>query len=524
MPINKSMSSSIYDYIDHSIEVLHDKYQEEQVEENDADADEENDADADENNDDGLSVGKKLRPFCHKVLVHPSSQSWIKWALLFMVFRVKNPIQWANFLSLNKPIRQILYHYKTQLMKLLRVKQQNRNEFQLLLKKFSNFVTCTFLYKATLDNYSVPKDYFIVDFFSNYYGQLNPPSKSQILVEPKVSKYVKLSTYKKCRYYKQLRSIYENKEFVIFPLLYAQILSNYLTPTKYKLNQRYLSSFIKKNFLNPIWINFTLGRKYYRIDWFNLLVTYLLQNFVLGVVIAGYNFKEMLLDKLYEIKHGKRSADSQSSILRNYLIYCLHRSNSILNFIYCPNLLSILLIILTAPIFKLLNPLSGQMSLNTLQSYYLKNSKTFFKTYTKLIGFTAGFVTICLNALILIPDIGYDNIDSTSGGGGGDDDDDYTDFNQNSINPVRSLSKEFLNSLNLYLFRVILLSKWRITKENLPLFQKVKMSTYNRIETILMCFGFFKFMNLNDFINGKRAVETDRISNDNMIKMAQFVM
>lgn len=536
MSVSNLMSSSIYNYIDHELETIEDNLENTERE-----------------------IAKNLQPVYKKVLFHPSLRNWLKWAILFLIFRVQNPVQWANFLSLNKPIRQILTHYKSRIIKLLsyikRLDSKTPN-LQLFIQYFSNLSTCVFLYLASVNNDLVPKDYFAVDFLSTYYGNLNPPLKSQILVTPRFSKYSKLSHYKSSRYYKQIRAIYDHKEYIIFPILYAQLLSNYLTPTKYKLNQRYFSPFIKRNFFNPIWINFSMGVNYNRMDWFNLASTYALQNIVLLVVIAGYNFKEKILDKFYEMKHGKRSKDEEVPILKNFVVYCAHRSNSILNFIYCPNLISILLIALTARVFKMLTPLSGHYQANMLQTYYLRNKKTFFKTYTKLIGFVAGFLTLSLNSFNLIPDVGYTKPNKRKAEDGYnvsdddydvydndyDDDEDDDDDNKidnhnryfNKVNeerkkdatnpPLRLISKEFLSSLDLYLFQVILLSKWRIIKSFHPFFSKVKLKTYNRIETILMCFGFFKYMNLNDFINKtKMADDRERIAGDYTIKAANYV-
>ncbi|CAK9440994.1 uncharacterized protein LODBEIA_P48630 [Lodderomyces beijingensis] len=499
------MPGSIYTYIDESLTHLDEKLEEESA-----------------------KISKQVPPFYRRILFHPALRNWVKWSLLFSIFRVQNPIQWANFLSLNKPIRELLHHYHRILMKLLWFSPNDKSRFQAFIQHFSNFITCTFLYFATVRNNQVPKDYFIVELFSGYYGDLNPPSKSQILVEPRLSKFLKLSTYKQTKWYNLVKTGYDHKEYVIFPILFAQILSNYLTPTKYKLNQRYLSPFIKRNILNPIWINFSMGINYNRMNWVNLATTYLLQNLVLSLVVAGYNFKELILDKFYEIKFGKRSKQDEVGIIENFVAYCFHRSNAILNFIYCPNLISIFLLAVTAPVLRLINPIRGRKPANALQSYYIRNSKSFFKTYTKLVGFTAALATLGLNSLNLVPDLWFDKTLAQKIRLEEEEkqayDDEENEENKEEKAPIRLISKGFLNALDLYLFRVILLSKWRIVKSNHPFFKQVKLSWYNKIETALMCIGFFKYMNLNNFIHGKRSVEKDRISGNSTMRAANFVM
>ncbi|KAI5965774.1 uncharacterized protein KGF55_001137 [Candida pseudojiufengensis] len=469
MSINDLMSNSIYNYID-QLEAKEDEILEETI---------------------PKSIYKKI-------LNHPSLSRWIKYSIIFYILRIPNPIQWANFITLNKPIRQALKNLNN-----------SKHYFSntLSIDRISNLITCIFLYFASINNYKLPKDYALISFLTTYHGELNPPSKSQILVIPNFSKYFKISYYKNKSYYSLLKSCYDNKEFVIFPLLFAQLLSNYLTPTKYKLNQRYISPFMKRYILNPIWINFQLGHNHKYLNWLNLLGTYSLQNLILALGIAGISFKSLILDKFYEIKYGKRDKDSESSIIKNYLVYIFHKSNSIINFIYLPNLISMELISLTSPIFKVLN---SSKNLG-LQYFYLNNQKQIFKNYIKLIGFIAGLITMIINSKKMIPDFGYNKTIAKQ----------YDEYEE-EVPKIRYLSKQFFNDLNIYLFKTILLSKWRITKTHHPTFSKIQLSIWNQIETLIMCFGFYKMMNLNDFIK-LRAIDKDRISQDYAIKVANFV-
>lgn len=279
----------------------------------------------------------------------------------------------------------------------------------------------------------------------------------------------------------------------------------------------YLSPFLKRYILNPIWINFSLGRNYSRINWKNLATNYVLHNVVIAAVVAGYSFKDRVLDRFYAIKYGYGSPDSEASVLQNYAAYVYHKSNSITNLIYTPNLVSILLIAVSSPMFTLL----GSSRYPELHRLYVSNQKLVFKTYTKVIGFVAGLVAIQLNYMQMIPDWGYNKRVEAEFKVTGDNVIYEEDIDE--VPSARLFSKQFYNELNMYLFKLVVLSKWRILKTYHPLFSKLHLSLWNKLETVLMCFGFFKMMNLNDFINGHRTIESERISKDYSIKVANFV-
>ena len=186
--------------------------------------------------------------------------------IIFKILRIKNSLYWTNFVTLNKPIKQLLIQNSN-------TKDENTHRH---LNKWANAISCIFLYCATVDNKLIPKDYLLIYLLINYVGKLNTPSNTKILVSPKYSQYLKVNNYKPW-----LNQLYKQKHFIIFPAIVAQILSNYLTPTKYKLNQRYLSSLLKKYILNPIWINYKLGINYNRVNWISLFRTYCFQNVVL---------------------------------------------------------------------------------------------------------------------------------------------------------------------------------------------------------------------------------------------------
>ncbi|KAG5418973.1 hypothetical protein I9W82_003692 [Candida metapsilosis] len=446
--LNELMSSSIYNYLE-QVETKEKHDQPEKSKE---------------------QKPQQIIPLYRRILCHPSLHSWIKWVIILHIVRLQNPIQWANFLSLNKPIRELLSYYQGTLSKL---RSSHNKPSSCTLNKLTNFVTCVFLYFASVDMDQFPKDYALVSLLSVYHGELNPPSKSQILVSDSLSKPFKLSTYKSSRVYSPLMKIYQNKEYIIFPI--------------------------------------------FRINWKNLSRNYLLHNVVIAALVAGYSFKERILDRFYAIKYGHGKADSEASIFQNFAAYVFHKSNSITNLIYIPNLISIALIIASSPVFSIL----GSKRYPDLHRLYVLNQKSVFKTYTKVIGLIAGVIAIKLNYMQLVPDWGFNKkveAEMTTTG--------YNvvyDEDVDEIPPARLLSKQFYNDLNMYLFKLVVLSKWRILKTYHPLFSKVQLPLWNKLETLLMCFGFLKMMNLNDYINEHKTPETERISRDSMIKMARFV-
>lgn len=431
----------------------------------------------------------------------PSISKWIKLVLVLLLGRVSKPLQWSSFLSLNPLIRKIVsrnYKYTS----------YNDEESKRHVSSITNAVTCVFLYLATANNTRVPKDYISIYVWINYIANLNPPSALKIIVS-RLSRFTKVDNYNS----KLLKKIYENKEYIFYPLIFAQILSNYLTPTRYKLNQRYMSSSIKTMILNPIWINYSLGVRSHRMNWLGLTKIYLQHNVVLGLVIGLGTFKSRFLDHYYELKHGVfLNGDHEttvSDIVKNYLAYIVHRANSFANFIYLPNLLAILLISLTSPFLTHLRKPTN----SAIHRWYLSHMKLFFKSYTKVIGFVVGLITIFVNSSDFIPDFGYVNEKS-----------DDTSESRN----IRRISKSSINGISSYLFNLILLSKWRVTKENHPQFKLLKLRSWNKFEALLMCIGIFKVMNLNDFIkknvHGENNKECERLKNETLVKLVSKVM
>ncbi|KAK6203470.1 uncharacterized protein RJT21DRAFT_139208 [Scheffersomyces amazonensis] len=445
----------------------------------------------------------------------PAIKNWIKWVVILLATRSPKPFLWSSFLSLHPKIRQLLLHKR---IKQSLGKWSDGVDVERRLKKTSNLVSCAILYFAASTNTRLPSDYLSIYLWINYYGILNPPSASSIMISPQYSKYLKIEYYKNDK----LMKLYNNKEYIIYPMIFGQILSNYLTPTKYKLNQRYLSTSIKSRILNPIWINYSLGVNSEYLNWVGLLKSYTIHHLMLGTVVGLYNFKDRLVDRYYALKYKITRQETIAGIIKNFVMYVFHVTNSLINFAYVPNLIAIFLISLTAPMFAYLS--NANFPVKGLRVHYMNHTKQYFKGYTRLIGFIAAFITIYLNDINIVPDVGYNRkkqlvnvkIDDLS----------YIQEEEEvKEENIRKISKSFINALNLYLFRLILLSKWRITKENHPSFSSLKLSSWRKLEALLACYGVYKVMNLNDFIKSSPDPrQYDHLRKETLIRVVDRIM
>ncbi|RLV85679.1 hypothetical protein JA9_001977 [Meyerozyma sp. JA9] len=393
--------------------------------------------------------------------VDPAIQKWAKYVLVFLICRVPRPFSWSSFLTLNPAIRRILKKYAEPdfIAKL--------GTPATMLSSLSNAITCAFLYRASVDNSRIAKDYMSIYLFSTYVERNSPSTEIYV---SRFSKYRKLSHYNS----PTLKKLYKNKELIIFPALFGQLLSNYLTPTRLGLNRKYQSQFIKSRILDPIWGNFSLGVRFHYVNWRGLLQKYLIHNAILAAFFLLTTFKTKFLDLYYKVKYGM-SEQSVSHITKQYLLHAVHTANSWTNFMYSPNLISMLLISLSAPLMK---PSKSKLSL---------------KSYMKSIGFTAAFVTLMANSMDFIPDWGIK--------GEGEN--------------IRHLSKQSIDKVNDYIFQILILSKWRILKENHRLLRGIN---WPRIEAAVMSVGVYKLMSLND------CTSDDEVKSDPLVHAVGHIM
>lgn len=422
----------------------------------------------------------------------PSIPKWFKYVSILLLARVPKASLWASFISLNPLIRKFLF--QDTLVARMK-KNKSLAEVKQQLFKISNAVTCTFLYYATVENAKIPKDYCIIYLWMSFFGELNSPKSSELIQEDMADmteSKIEVSVKKPHPLFSipslsSLTKLYDNKEYVIYPAIYAQILSNYLTPTRYKLNHKYLSGSIKKYALNPIWINYSLSSTTISLNISHLVRNYILHNLAIVLLMGIVHFKDKLLNEYYKVQFQLVDR-TKGDVIKLYLKFIWTKSNSLVNLIYLPNIIAMAGISLT----------SGVLTSN--------QSKFFLKSYMKFIGFTGAFATLYLNGLLP---------DKTQVEG--------ADVGVEEANP-RKLTKPFFNGVNLYLFRLILLAKWRILKENHPLFKSLSMSTWNKIETLMLSVGVYKVMGLNDFIRDNLQYARVREMRDHsLIKMINIL-
>lgn len=408
----------------------------------------------------------------HILLQHTSVSRWVKWVVVLLAARRPNAVVLASFLALNRLINDSVSVASGDV-----ISQDH-------VDKTSNAASSALLYWATAGQPTVPKDYLSVYLWMTYL-KVNSPSTPVFI--SRWSKYFKVDHY---RSHPAVRRAYANKHFVVFPVIFGQILSNYLTPTRYKLNHKYLSSSIKKYILNPIWINYSLGANYHTVNWLGMAKYYLYVNMVISGFVAVTAFKSKLLDVYHDLQ--RNSLDTITNLkqyVKNYWWYVFHKSNAYTNFIFAPNLLAMVLISLTSPLVRYAHG---------------TQKKTTIKLYTKIVGFVAAFVTIYANSSSLIPDFYYNR--------------------KPDEDSPRTISKSFLDGLNMYVFRLIVLSKWRIVKENHPRFTAVGANTWDKLETIAMCAGVWQLMNLNSAIRDRHDAVSDKIRNDGLMKGINRIM
>lgn len=423
---------------------------------------------------------------------------WVAWVLTLLTFRVSKSAEWAAFLSFNLTFKRLLFDVKRLgLVRQIQIPDK-------LISRFSNSASCALLYTASLRNKRIPKDYISVYLLANYYGLLRPDKKRlKVCEDIELDKRLPPKVLSKGR--EVIDKISSHKEVIMYSLIFGQFLSNYLTPTKYRLNHKYLSGFIKNQIFNPIWLKYSLGVNYQHIDWLNLVGSYLLQNLAVMGVFAAATLKNRLIDKYYELIYTSKQQNLKE-IVKDYVMYCVHKGNAVVNFVYFPNLIAILLVSLTSPILRMLNSPSKGL----IYQWYKNHTKLFFKGYIKVIGFISAFLALYFNTDGFIPDYGYSRV---------------AHLDTKEQGNIRVIPNDVLHMVNIYLLRLIVLSKWRILKENHPNMRVLGLRNWNRIETFLMCVGVYKLMNLNDDLKHGELGEAGKgPRNNNLIKYIDKIM
>lgn len=391
----------------------------------------------------------------------PTPKRALAWLAALLVLRAKSPVQLAAFFSLNPKIKEWVVAASNSHARL-----KDRRTVERRASKIANGASVALLFAAVRRNPSIPKDYLLLYLFIKYYSELNPPELA-VMVSPYTSRLWKINTYPPW-----VRALYARRHLLVFPIIFGQLLSNYLTPTRFFLNKRYLLSDVKNHIFNPIWVNFSMAAHKRSINWAGLLGAYALHNAQLAGVYAVWSLKTHVVDRLADRAF---SLDLAKSVLAGWAAHVARRANAVANLIYSPNLISMVLLVLTLPVTK------------RLFRHY--DFKTVVKTYTKTVGVVAAAAAVALNV---------------------------------ARGPEDGVSPEFLNGLNMYLFRLVVLQKWRIAKDNHPWFSVLNVGNWENIESAVLCYGVWKLMNLSDWIRmnryGPHHVECERLEQDGLMQ------
>ncbi|WPK23363.1 hypothetical protein PUMCH_000601 [Australozyma saopauloensis] len=386
--------------------------------------------------------------------------------VIFKLLKIKNAAALAAFFTLHPHIRRLLRNH-------VQAAQKDPATVERRINKSSNLISAILLYAGVSLNPKIPKDYIVLYLIELYYGSLNTP-RSPFLVSPTTARRFKLSNYSENGW---VHWLYRNKHYVLFPLIYAQLLSNYLTPTQYKLNQRYLSSTIKNWMLNPIWRNFHMGRTSKSILWLGLGGAFLKHCALLMAYFLLSEVKSKILVKYFQKSDMKQA-------FKDYVLLCVKKTKSIALFVYGISLTSMALLAVTLPLLT-----AGGI----IHKLYTANPKLFIKNYIKFVG--AGSALLAM--LVAVP-------------------------------RSEHLSAAFFNGINGYLLNLIVLSKWRILKENHPWFTILRVGTWERIESLLLSYVVWETMNLNDTIrdndDADKMAECRRLQDDRLIRVVDRIM
>lgn len=302
----------------------------------------------------------------------------------------------------------------------------------------SNIVSSVLLYVASKDSV-LPKDYVSLYVWLGFFLIKAKQKISQIKQnESQRSKGSQSFVSKVIRKYESLPVTSATFSKVAFLAIFAQLLSHYLANPK-SLNNLYINDTVRNRFFNPVWINYAAKGSSHHLDWKKVLATYAKTNALLIAVFGAVSFKlfkEKWDQKKYGVYLSVTERFTYKQILINWWNYSSAKGNSIANLIVVPNLISIILLSLTS------SPGS------------IRSVSKFSVGYNKLIGFILALIAVSINS---------------------------------EIDP------KIFGAINLYLFRLILLSKWRIIKT-----QRLALPNWNTIETLVMSFGVFQIMKLKD--------------------------
>lgn len=404
---------------------------------------------------------------------------WLKTALVLIAFRISDPFKLSSFLSLNRIIRRTLRKGIDSPV--------NRDQYAVLnqaIAKLTNIGSSTGLYYVTVDNKSIAADYIAVWLWTSYFKDVSEIKQNKI-EKARIEKGKRRSTSEnlkwKSRLWKGLfQAIWNQKESVIFCLLFSQLLSSYLVPRHHK-SRRLLPIGLKRYFLNAIWINYSLGRKGFRVKWIGLVKGYVKHYIFLLFVLLVKTFAGDLWNKLKNDQNKEQLSlmeriQNFGTTFSLYLLKAIPRALIASNFVYAPNLFAMFFFTVSAPYLM-------QLRAYLRGTAWIPLYKLLLDSYVGMVALLSAAAAMYTNSIGLSPRW----LVRACGLGSRDSRD------------ATKVSRENMNIINDVFFRMILLAKYKILKVKYQEYsmRRINWKTY---DTILMCAGVFANMNLNDYI------------------------
>lgn len=382
-----------------------------------------------------------------------------KWLVIFLLARVRNPLKLAGFLSLNPLFRKSIAGSLRSI-----ARDKSLSSEQRCIDKTSNALTSGLLYSATVENASIPSDYIALYLWGYYLTSVSRKFKkvknaASNLVCGKVG--VVDSIFAR---------IYQNKEFLLYSVLFGRMLSQYLTPLSVSPDRKYLASLVKTRQFDPIWKCFSLSASAFHVNWLDLVKIYVKQNLIIGSVLFAFANRGIIISRNF-------TSEESRAQLKVTLSKTFKKVNAFLNSVYLQNILSFILLSGSALTFSHWNSYSKLLKISSKRS-------TLYRTIVGVIGFISAYFSLYLNEKL------------------------STGNDEKSKDSL--ISKTFLNGLNVYLFRLMIVSKWRKSKDHLKYINWINKDVIKKTETALMCLGLFKIMNYNSYLkqNNKTNLQT----------------
>lgn len=359
--------------------------------------------------------------------------------------KAKRPWLWAAFLALHPVIRGGLHELSSQGS-----------------STAANAISLVLLYRAALDS-AIPKDYVSLYFWLLYifmWGKrkLMPaiPARSSPLESLKLT-------------IRDFNAKLPPQTWLKlgFAAVFGQLLSHYLAHPASTANV-FLNDTVRTRIFNPVWLHHTavaalvplLSLRVHTVLTRGIVRTYIRHNAFLFAVFAAILFSKA--KALYDQKRNGIYLDTDKrpttqQIVAGWLKGSIARANSVANLVLGPSVLSMILLTLTTP------------ALLVRASHASRKRTKLLHNYVKLVGFVLALATVCAN---------------------------------------HTQDSKILGAFTLYLFRLIVLSNWRVAKASY-----LKISSWNALETAAMSAGVFTFLQLKD-----------KGINDSLVKLLARIM